>query len=92
MAGKMQEKRGNKSLQKTLIKQMIVLTTSGFGLVAALAWNNVIQELVNTWIKPYLFKGSGILSLFIYAIGITTLAVIIAYNLAAIEEKLEKKK
>lgn len=91
MAGKMQEKRGNKSLKKAIVKQMIVLTTSGFGLVAALAWNNVIQELVNTWIKPYLFKGSGIVSLLIYAIGITTLAVTITYQLTKLIDHLEEK-
>ncbi len=69
---------------------MVTLATSGFGLVAALAWNNVIQEVVNNYIKPYLSQGSGLLSLLLYAILITTLAVSITYQLTKLVEKLEK--
>ncbi len=72
-----------------ILKQMATLATSGFGLVAALAWNNVIQDLVNNYIKPYLPKGSSLLSLFIYAIIITALAVLITYNLTKVVQCLE---
>jgi hypothetical protein len=72
-----------------ILKQMVTLATSGFGLVAALAWNNVIQELVNNHIKPYLPLGSSLLSLFLYAIIITVLAVVITYNLLSLIQKLE---
>lgn len=72
-----------------IVKQMVKLSTSGLGLVAALAWNNVIQDLVNNYIKPYLPSGSTLLSLLIYAILITILAVIVTYNLTTLEEKLE---
>lgn len=82
-------KREQTQLSLAIVKQMVTLATSGFGLVAALAWNNVIQELVNTYIKPYLPKGSSILSLFLYAVLITALAVIAMYNLAKIVKKLE---
>jgi len=86
----MQEKRGeNRSLRRTILTQMIILTTSGFGLVAALAWNNVIQEFVNTVIKPYLPQGYGLISLFLYAIIITIFAVTITYQLTTIVEKME---
>lgn len=77
-------------LHIAVVKQMITLTTSGFGLVAALAWNNVIQEFVNNYIKKYLAVGSGIISLLIYAILITILAVIITYQLSTIVERLEQ--
>lgn len=77
-----------KKLHKEILKQMVTLSASGFGLVAALAWNNVIQELVNNYIKPYLPNG-GILSLLLYAILITTLAVTITYQLTKLIEKLE---
>ena len=87
----MEIKKQSKELTKAVLKQMIALSTAGFGLVAALAWNNVIQETVATYIKPYLPKGSGIISLLIYAIIITLLAVAVTYNLTAISEKLEKK-
>ena len=72
-----------------ILKQMVTLTTSGFGLVAALAWNNVIQDLVNNYIKPYLPSGSSLLSLLIYAILITILAVSVTYNLTTVVERLE---
>lgn len=78
-----------KKLHREVVKQMITLATSGFGLVAALAWNNVIQELVNNYIKKYLSVGSGIISLLIYAVIITILAVTITYQLSKIAEKID---
>jgi hypothetical protein len=78
-----------KNLQLAILKQMVTLSSSGLGLVAALSWNNVIQELVNNYIKPLFPKGSGLMSLFLYAVLITTLAVIVTYNLTKIVEKLE---
>ena len=78
-----------RKLHLAILKQMATLTTSGFGLVAALAWNNVIQDLVNNYIKPYLPQGSGLMSLFLYAVLITTLAVLVTYNLTKVVEKLE---
>lgn len=84
MKSKLQERK----LHREILKQMVTLTTSGFGLVAALAWNNVIQEFVNTQIKPYLSAGSGFLSLLIYALVITILAVTITYQLTKLVEKL----
>ncbi len=86
----MDAKTQSKELAKAVIKQMIALSTAGFGLVAALAWNNVIQETVATYIKPYLVKGSAIISLLIYAIIITLLAVVITYNLTKISERFEQ--
>jgi len=76
-------------LHVAILKQMVTLATSGFGLVAALAWNSVIQELVNHYIKPILPEGGSLLSLFIYAVTITVLAVIVTYNLSTIVTKLE---
>lgn len=80
----------NKKLHLAVVKQMITLSTSGFGLVAALAWNNVIQEFVNNYIKKYLDVGSGTVSLLIYAILITILAVTVTYQLGKLTDKLEK--
>jgi len=70
--------------QKELLKQMITLSTSGFGLVAALAWNEAIQAFVKEYIDQYISVGSGIISRFIYAIIITALAVLITYQLTKI--------
>ncbi|KKS84956.1 MAG: hypothetical protein UV59_C0012G0049 [Candidatus Gottesmanbacteria bacterium GW2011_GWA1_43_11] len=79
----------NTALHLAILRQMVTLATSGFGLVAALAWNNVIQDLVNNHIKPYLPQGSSLLSLFIYALVVTTLAVFITYNLTKLVKRLE---
>ena len=80
-----------KKTQLAVAKQMVILATNAFGLIAALAWNNVITELVNSYVKKYLTYGSGIISLLIYAILITIFVVAITVNLSKIVEKLEEK-
>lgn len=80
-------KEEEKKFHTEVVKQMLALATSGFGLVAALAWNNLIQEFVNTYIKKVLPDGSGIWSLLIYAVIVTLLAVVITYNLSKILKK-----
>lgn len=79
----------DKAFHIELISRMIVLSTSGFGLVAALAWNNVVQEFVNTYLKKWLPSGSGVLSLFIYAVIITGLAVFVTYELSKLQKRVE---
>ena len=79
-----------KKFHQELIKQMLTLVTSGFGLVAALAWNSLIQELVNSYIKKFLPNGSGIISLFIYTLAITVLAVFVTYQLSKLSEKINE--
>ena len=76
-----------KKVKKEIMTQMLTLATSGFGLVAALAWNNLIQEFVETYIKPLVGGASGIISLLIYAVLVTALAVIITYNLSKLVKK-----
>ena len=73
-----------KKLHKELVTQMVMLSTAGFGLVAALAWNEAIQSFVNTYVVKYISPGSGVLSRFIYAIIITVVAVLITYQLAKV--------
>ena len=87
-AGRQEDK--NKKFHQELIKQMLTLVTSGFGLVAALAWNSLIQELVNSYIKKFLPNGSGIISLLIYALAITVLAVFVTYQLSKLSEKINE--
>ena len=91
MARKTQKKNRSKRLRTEVVRQMLTLATSGFGLVAALAWNNVIQEFVNDYIKRWLPQGSGVISLLVYAIIITALAVFVTLQLSRLLEKLEKK-
>lgn len=74
-------------MKKQVLEQMLVLSTGAFGLVAALAWNEVIQELVTQYIKPLIGGASGIISLLIYAVLITLLAVLVTYNLTRLVKK-----
>lgn len=78
----MPKSKEDKKLHIEVARQMLALATSGFGLVAALAWNNVIQEFVNNYVKKLLPAGSGIWSLLIYAVIVTILAVFVTYNLS----------
>ncbi len=84
-------KQNARELRIELLRQMVTLATSGFGLVAALAWNSVIQELVNTYIKKWLPAGWGIASLLIYALIVTILAVLVTYNLSKTLKRLTEK-
>lgn len=83
------KKAKRKVLPVEVVRQMLTLATSGFGLVAALAWNNVIQELVNNYVKKFLPSGSGIISLLLYAVVVTFIAVLITMELSQFVEKLE---
>ena len=92
MAKRIQVPNNSKDLPQALVKQMLTLATSGFGLVAALAWNEFIKETISTYIKPFLAQGSAVLSLLIYAIIVTVLAVLVTFNLARLQQRLEKEK
>jgi len=84
--------QNSRELPKAIVKQMLALATSGFGLVAALAWNELIKELVTTTLKPHLPEGSAAISLLLYAVIVTGLAVVVTLQLAKIQSLLEKEK
>ena len=79
-----------KDLKVEIVRQMLTLATSGFGLVAALAWNTLIQEFVKVYIKRWIPGGdTGIISMAIYAVLITVLAVFITVQLSKLLQKFE---
>ncbi|MBP7118593.1 hypothetical protein KBA63_00765 [Candidatus Woesebacteria bacterium] len=80
------KQRKKQALQEKLIDEMLRLSTSGFGLVAALAWNDLIRKTVEQYIEPVVGKNSSIISLFIYAIVVTVLAVSITYYLTKLKK------
>lgn len=88
---KLEEKKEEKKLHVELISQMLTLATSGFGLVAALAWNETIKAFVETYIEPRI-PGSGLVSRLIYAVLITALAVFITYQLSRLSARFQTKK
>ncbi len=86
---KKKETEAEKRLHIEIVKQMLTLATSGFGLVSALAWNSVIQEFVNSYIRKWLPNGSGILSLLIYAVVVTLIAVFVTIQLSKLVKRLQ---
>jgi uncharacterized membrane protein (DUF106 family) len=75
-------------LPLAIVKNMITLATSGFGVVVALAWNEAIKGAVKEFISPYLGEGGGVISLAIYALIMTILAVLVTMQLSQIEKRL----
>jgi predicted outer membrane lipoprotein len=70
------------------------LLTSAFGLVAALAWNELVKELINQYIAP----GQTLVSKLIYAMVVTLLAVFASLQLgkltaiSEVEKEIEREK
>ena len=62
---------------------MIALATAAFGLIAALAWNKFITDLIALYMKP----GSGIWAELGYAVIITILATIVIQALGKLAER-----
>jgi hypothetical protein len=87
---KIETPKDPKDLPVAVIKNMISLATSGFGLVVALAWNEVIKKTVAEYIDPWLGKSGSIISMLVYAVVITLLAVFVTMQLAQLQRKFEK--
>ncbi|HWA52428.1 MAG TPA: DUF5654 family protein [Patescibacteria group bacterium] len=80
------ETQKEKNLREQTVEQMLTLITSAFGLVAALAWNQVIQEIITDYVKPFFGKDSGLISLLIYAVIVTVFAVLVTYFVARLKK------
>ena len=74
-------------MTREYLSKIIDLVTAAFGLVAALAWNSAIQELLNR-----LYPGSGgLVEKFLYAAIITGIAVWVTTSLAKLHDRIAKK-
>lgn len=76
-----------RAFRKQFAKKTLNLMTAGFGLVAALAWNDFIKELIKSYIKPFFGEASAVWTQLFYAVLVTFLAVLVTYNLSKIAEK-----
>lgn len=78
-------KDGIEETRREFKEKTITLILGGFGLVAALAWNEAIKSLFETFFK----KSDELIGKFVYAIIITIVVVIISLQLKKISEKKE---
>lgn len=85
---KVKEEREEIAFRKKLMEEMLRLSTSGFGLVAALAWNDLIKKIIAEYVEPFVGKDSGLISMTIYTIIVSILAISVTYNLTRIKDKI----
>ena len=73
-----------KRLSEIVIEKMMTLILAGFGLVAALAWDDAIKSLFEE-----LFGGRNSLTAkFLYAIVVTLIVVVISIRLSNLMKKI----
>lgn len=73
-------------IKREFKERTITLMLGGFALVAALAWNEAIKTLFETFFP----KKSELIGKFLYAIIVTFIVVLISLQLRKISEKKEK--
>jgi hypothetical protein len=85
-----------KSLRLEILDKMSSLATSGFGLVAALAWNDAIQRLFDSFFPQESEDTHSVIAKFLYAILITLIVVLVTTKLGSmtntLKQALDKKK
>lgn len=74
-------------LKLEILEKLSSLIAAGFGLVAALAWNDAIKEIIAI-IMP---QPSMIWGKVIYALIVTVLVVIVTVNLGKVISRLKKE-
>ena len=75
-------------MQKEVIEKVAALITAAFGLIAALAWNEAIQEIFILVFGDQ----SGIWALLFYAVVVTIIAVVVTIWIGRVAEKHTGKK
>lgn len=79
-------------MKKDIFEKLMTLSTAAFGLVAALAWNDVVKSL---FVGPCGVENAGALCKlssggpWIYAVTVTILAVMITVLISRFGEKVD---
>lgn len=79
--------RNPKKIRNEFLKTLITMVSAAFGLVAALAWNTAISEIIKKYLKP----GSGIYSWIFYALVVTVIAVLVGFYLGRLASRIKKE-
>lgn len=74
-----------KELKVEILVKMSDLAVAGFGLVAALAWNEAIQGLFNKFLPKG--SGGGLIASVFYAVVVTAIVVFVTYKLSKMTKK-----
>jgi hypothetical protein len=74
-------------MKKEVIEKIAALITAAFGLVAALAWNSVIQAIF----VSVFGVASGIAAMLTYAVLVTVVAVIATIWIGRVSERAASK-
>jgi hypothetical protein len=77
----------DKKLHEEIFEKIATLAASGFGLVAALAWNDAIQSTF----KQFLPQGNDLVAKFAYALLVTLLIVAVTWQLGRIGDRLKRQ-
>ena len=77
----------NKNLKLEILDKMSGLMTAGFGLVAALAWNEAIKASIEHFFP---LSRNTLLAKFIYAVLMTLVVVIMSVYLARLFKRESK--
>ena len=67
-----------------IMETMLTLITTAFAFVAGLAWNEAIQKLI----EEFYTAGGAVTGLLIYAVIVTSVAVVVTVLLARIAGKM----
>lgn len=77
-----------KETRQEFYMQTVTLLNGAFAFIAALAWNEAVKALIDS----YFPSGSGLYSRFTYAIILTLLVVLISSRLNMLSKKFSKEK
>lgn len=77
-----------RAVRKEIRSKIVSLIAAAFGLVAALAWNDAIKGLID---HLFPLSNGGLIAKFVYALGVTVLAVLLVYYLERVFAKKEEK-
>jgi len=75
-------------LRVETLSKMTDLATAGFGLVAALAWNDAIKGLFDYFLPQS--NGGGIVAQLLYALVVTIIVVIVTMKLGKMTGKAKE--
>lgn len=67
-----------------IMETMLTLITTAFAFVAGLAWNEAVQKLI----EEFYTAGGAVTGLLIYAVIVTSVAVVVTVLLARIAGKM----